>query len=310
MSGGDAAAKFASVFSNLGEKMKPFGNQVSKQFSQIQQYAKERVGSATDVTELPAEYRELENKVDKIRVMHENLLKVGRNYTLPHYDYEPGIKDTVFDFATTVGDRATSLAAAGARAAGVDSPIPRTSRARDEIPPSLSHAFARAAMLSAEELGTQEPLGAALVKFSNIEDKLGNARLKLDAAATNKFVDPYHRMLQETIANAMRARKNVHSVRLTYDACRARLKSAKPEHVDVIRQEMEASEDEFVAAVDDAMGKMKAVVENPAPLKNLADLVAAQLAYFKEAYELLSEAVPEIDELQVTNEALLRHPTS
>lgn len=94
---------------------------------------------------------------------------------------------------------------------------------------------------------------------------------------------------------------------------------------------MEAAEDEFVAAVDDAMGKMKAVVENPEPLKNLADLVAAQLAYYKvsvyfqhcwlpglelmrvpfqEAYEALAEVSPELDELQVTNEALLRHPTS
>ena len=44
---------------------------------------------------------------------------------------------------------------------------------------------------------------------------------------------------------------------------------------------MEAAEDEFVAAVDDAMGKMKAVVESPNALKHLADLVAIQLEYYK-----------------------------
>ena len=78
-----------------------------------------------------------------------------------------------------------------------------------------------------------------------------------------------------------KARKNVQSIRLTYDACRTKLKSAKPEHVEQARVEMEAAEDEFVAAVDDAMGKMKLVVESPEPLKALADLVAVQLAYYK-----------------------------
>ena len=73
---------------------------------------------------------------------------------------------------------------------------------------------------------------------------------------------------------------------------------------------MEATEDEFVAVVDDAMGKMTAVVESPEPLKNLADLVAAQLKYFREAHEALAELAPDMDELQVTNEALLRHPSS
>ena len=47
------------------------------------------------------------------------------------------------------------------------------------------------------------------------------------------------------------------------------------------------AEDEFVGAVDEAMGKMKLVVENMEPLKNIADLCAAQLAYFKQSYEVI-----------------------
>ncbi|KAJ3007261.1 hypothetical protein HKX48_009232 [Thoreauomyces humboldtii] len=307
---GNTAAQFMGAFSSFQEKLKPLGSQAVKGFSQIQQYAKERMGNAGDVTELPAEYRELELKVDKIRTMHENLAKISRNFTLPHYDYEPPLTDTVFDFATTVQDRATSLAAAGARAAGVNSPVQGGSKNREEIPPSLAHAFSRAAMHSAEEMGTQEPIGSALKKFAAVEEKVGNARLQMDADAVTKFHQPVNKMLVMTIASAMKARKTVQSVRLTYDSCRARLKAAKPENVEAVRQEMEAAEDEFVAAVDDAMGKMKAVVENPEPLKNIADLVAVQLAYFKSAYDALAEVGPELDELQVTNEALLRHPTS
>ncbi|RKO88119.1 hypothetical protein BDK51DRAFT_23078 [Blyttiomyces helicus] len=299
-----------SFFTGLGEKMKPFGQNVGKQFSQIQQYAKERMGSASDVTELPAEYRELEEKVDKIKRLHENFLRVSRNFTLPHYDYEPPLKETMFDFATSVGDKATFLAAAGAKAAGVQAAPPVSPRSgKEETPASLAHAFSRAAYVSVEDLGTEEPLGAALKKFAAAEERVGNSRLQMDADATGKFHQPFSATLNQTIFNAMKARKKVQSVRLTYDACRARLKSAKPENVEPARIEMEASEDEFVAAVDDAMGKMKVVVESPEPLKNLADLVAAQLQYFKSAYEVLAEVSPEIDELQITNEALLRHPT-
>ncbi len=76
------------------------------------------------------------------------------------------------------------------------------------------------------------------------------------------------------------------AVRLNYDAARAKLKTARPERMEAARTEMEAAEDEFVSAVDDAMGKMKLVVEAPETLKNLADLIKAQLAYFKEAFEV------------------------
>ncbi|KAI8820632.1 uncharacterized protein EV422DRAFT_56989 [Fimicolochytrium jonesii] len=307
---GNPAAQIANVFSNFGAQLKPFGSQAVKQFSQMQQYAKERMGSASDVTELPAEYRDLELKVDRIKTLHDNLSKISRNFTLPHYDYEPPLAETALNFASTVSDRAISFTAAGARAAGVNANIGGGPKTKEEIPPSLAHAFARAAIHSAEELGTQEPIGVALKKFATAEERVGNARLKFDAEATSKFHQPINRMVVQNIAAAMKARKSVQSVRLTYDACRARLKAARPEHVEAVRQEMEAAEDEFVAAVDDAMGKMKAVVETTETFKNLADLVSAQLKYFKEAAEALSEVAPELDELTVTNEALLRHPAA
>ncbi|KAJ3094963.1 hypothetical protein HK100_005956, partial [Physocladia obscura] len=96
-----------------------------------------------------------------------------------------------------------------------------------------------------------------------------------------------------------KARRSVTSVRLNYDAARAKLKAAKPEEEAKLRVEMETTEDEFVSVVDDAMAKMKLVVESPEPLKNLSDFVAAELAYFKAAHEALAELTPEIDELQV-----------
>ncbi|KAJ3192579.1 hypothetical protein HK101_006293 [Irineochytrium annulatum] len=287
---GTTAAQFSSVLSGFAEKLKPLGSQAAKGLSQVSQYAKEKMGSvsATDITELPTKYRELEEKVDKIRALHESFLRISVNYTKPHYDYEPLLSDTAFDFASTVSDRFTTLAGG-------------TSLPKEEIPKSLSHAFSKAAAANAASIGTEEPLAPPDAK---------NDVVVKDAEATTKFHQPFTTTLNQTIAHAMKARRHVQAARLNYDAARARLKTARPEREEASRAEMEATEDEFVAAVDDAMSKMTLVVESPEPLKNLADLVAAQLAYFKETYEALAELSPEIDELQVTNEALLRHPAS
>jgi hypothetical protein len=44
------------------------------------------------------------------------------------------------------------------------------------------------------------------------------------------------------------------------------------------------------------------VLDTPEPLRNLADLIAAQLEFHKKAYEILSELAPVVDGLQVEQE--------
>ena len=44
------------------------------------------------------------------------------------------------------------------------------------------------------------------------------------------------------------------------------------------------------------------MLDTPEPLRNLADLIAAQLEYHKRAYEILSELAPIVDGLQVEQE--------
>lgn len=48
------------------------------------------------------------------------------------------------------------------------------------------------------------------------------------------------------------------------------------------------------------------VLDTPEPLRNLADLIAAQLEYHKKSYDILSELAPYIDQLQVDQEAEYR----
>lgn len=88
------------------------------------------------------------------------------------------------------------------------------------------------------------------------------------------------------------------------------------------RAEIEAKEDEFVSQVEEAQSVMKnvsimfqqvemmliemQVLDTPEPLRNLADLIAAQLEYHKKSYDVLSELAPFIDQLQVDQEAEYR----
>ncbi|KAK4938926.1 hypothetical protein LTR28_009484 [Elasticomyces elasticus] len=69
------------------------------------------------------------------------------------------------------------------------------------------------------------------------------------------------------------------------------------------RVEIEKAEDEFVNQTEEAVGVMKNVLDTPEPLRNLADLIAAQLEFHKKAYEILSELAPVVDELQVEQES-------
>ncbi|KAI4246244.1 MAG: hypothetical protein L6R42_009965 [Xanthoria sp. 1 TBL-2021] len=69
-----------------------------------------------------------------------------------------------------------------------------------------------------------------------------------------------------------------------------------------MRAVIEQKEDEFVAQTEEAVGVMKNVLDTPEPLRNLADLIAAQLEYHKKAYEILSELAPVVDGLQVEQE--------
>lgn len=47
---------------------------------------------------------------------------------------------------------------------------------------------------------------------------------------------------------------------------------------------------------------LQQVLDTPEPLRNLADLIAAQLEFHKKSYEILSELAPTVDALQVEQE--------
>lgn len=139
---------------------------------------------------------------------------------------------------------------------------------------------------------------------------MGEARLAQDQQIQQRFLAGWSTTLNTNLMFATRARRGVENARLGLDATKAKGKGGKGEEdlpmSDEHRAEVERKEDEFVGVTEEAVGVMKNVLDTPEPLRNLADLIAAQLEYHKKAYEILSELAPVVDGLQVEQEASYR----
>ncbi|CAG8596312.1 5274_t:CDS:2 [Diversispora eburnea] len=271
------------------DRFLPKLKEINKSFGQVRQ---KDFGTAEDITDLPQEYKELEWRIDALHSVHTNLLRVTRVHQNSSYDYPGQIQESMVELSRSVEAQIKNV---------IQNPAEREAETREAersptIHKTLPHALARAAAQGSEALGTEEPLGASLLKFAAVQERLGGYRIKMDNEIVQKFVQPFNTTLNTNIQFAMKARKNVQSTRLTLDAARATYKNVRPERSEAARLEVEQAEDKFVAAVEEATTLMKSV--------NLSDLVSAQLAFYKEAYEILAELAPEIDEMQVTQEAL------
>jgi len=104
----------------------------------------------------------------------------------------------------------------------------------------------------------------------------------------------------------MKARQAVRGSRLELDAAKQTLKNASPPKQEQARLEVENAEDDLVQKTEVAITLMKTVLENPEPIKNLNELVKAQLLYFSIAAESLAAVQGEIEELSVAAEGEYR----
>lgn len=277
-------------------KIGKFGSSINQQFSVVKQFASEKLGSADPecVTELPQEYLVLEGRIDKIRILYESMLKLSKN--LSSSDYDSSVNEMVRDAV----DRFN--------AAVSNSPAHLNGEEKLKQAKTLGHALARSASFSATQLGDHEPLGAALKLFSAAQDKVGNARLELENDVVSKFVRPWSATLNVNIQAAMKSRKQVSLTRLNLDAAKGRAKNVSKTDgkFQQIQNDLLQAEQEFNAALRDAMEKMSLVCDSPEPLRNLGDLVNCQITFYKQAGDALQNLSPQLEELQLTQEALFR----
>ncbi|RPA71605.1 hypothetical protein BJ508DRAFT_217864 [Ascobolus immersus RN42] len=303
------------AFGNIG---KAWTSSVQPFATRSQQFLKEQLGQAEEKTQLPADYLELEKRVDALKQAHQNMLQVTSQYANEAYDYPPNLRESVLDLSRTIQEKVALLAAANTPSeaqAALTKPGPKPA------PKTLHHALGRAALSSAHLLEPSDPLATALEKYAIASEQVGEARLAQDQRIVSHFNAAFNTSLNTNIQFAQKARKNVENARLTLDAAKSKAKGGQgigfnfpgtqarrdPIHHDdeqseEQRVEVETAEDEFVGCTEEAVGVMKNVLDTPEPLRNLADLVQAQLEYHRRAAEIYEDLAPLIEQLQVEQE--------
>jgi len=289
----------------LGES----ANKFAKGFGSTVQATKERFGAipVEDITELPSEYRELEARVDALKAAHIAFLKITKVYADSAYDYPTQIQESLGEMTTSISHNFTSFAANNFK--GTSLPTPNVTAAPVQQPKTLPHALGRAAALAANSLNTpsgETRLGQAFKEYALASEKIGAARLDQDDAIVTRFLAPWQVTLQNSIAIAIKARQAVRFSRLELDAAKQSLKNATPAKQEQARLDVENAEDDLVQKTEVAIQQMKAVLDNPESLKNLNDLVKAQLLYHSQATETLQAVQGEIEELSVAADASYR----
>jgi len=295
------------------DKVQAFGKNISATFTpfaaRTQQYVREQLGQADEKTQLPDDYIELEKRVDALKLVHQKLLQVTSQYSNEAYDYPPDIRESINDLGRTIGEKVQLLSHAASPAeAQAALTAPPSAKAQ---PKTFSHAIARASLAGSQLISRahpgarDDPLASGLEKYALASEKVGEARLAQDAQIQSRFLAGWKTTLNTNLMFAVKARKNVENSRLMLDSIKVS-KGASRVDIDHLseeaRAEIEQAEDEFVGQTEEAVGVMKNVLDTPEPLRNLADLIAAQLEYHKKAYEILSELAPVVDGLQVEQE--------
>ncbi|PPR04629.1 hypothetical protein CVT26_015008 [Gymnopilus dilepis] len=290
------------------------GTKLSKGISTSVQATRERLGQVApdEITELPQEYKDLEARVDALRAAHISLLKIAKVYESESYDYPTQIQESISELSTSIGYNITSFAASNLK--GTNLPVPNAPAPPQSQHKTLPHALTRAAnsaahaVASAPNGGAAEAdrLGKALALYGSGWEKVAAARLDQDAAIKENFLHPWQTTLNASIAVAMKARQAVRVSRLELDSAKQSLKNASPAKQEQARLEVENAEDDLVQKTEVAITLMKTVLENPEPIKNLNELIKAQLMYFSIAAEALSGVQGEIEELSVAAEGEYR----
>jgi predicted nucleic acid-binding Zn-ribbon protein len=293
-------ASFGSL--NLGQSTGKF----AKGFSSTVQATRERFGqvSADEITELPQEYKDLENRVDALRQAHLTLNKVTKVYESETYDYPTQIQESISELSTSISRGVTNFAATNLK--GTNLPAPAPAAAPVPQHKTLPHALARSAHAAAADIGTQEPFAQALNSYGQAWDNIANARLQQDNMIQTSFLAPWNQTLNTSIAVAMKARAAVRVSRLELDAAKASLKTASPAKLEQARLEVENAEDDLVQKTEVAITLMKTVLDNPEPIKNLNELIKAQLLFHSKAAEILSTVQGDIEEISVAAEGQYR----
>ncbi|KAF1823346.1 uncharacterized protein K489DRAFT_193243 [Dissoconium aciculare CBS 342.82] len=300
--------KFFALTNQVSSVMTPFA-------ARNQQWIREQTGNATEKTELPHEYSELEVRIDALKTTHQKLLAATSQYTNEAYDYPPNIRESFNDLGKSISEKVNLLSkASSASEAQAAFTAPPSAKPQ---PKTFSHAIARASLTGSRDIAVAtpqgstvpDPLAQGLEKFAIAEEKVGEARLDQDEKIQNKFLAGWSATLNQSIKAADKARAAVQNARLQLDAAKSRAAAGgrhEESYTEAQRRAIESAEDLFVEKVDEATSIMRNVLDTPEPLRNLSELIKAQAEYHARAAEILEDVSKSISDLQMEQETEYR----
>jgi len=279
-----------SFLGNLKKSLDPLAKEFGKNFRQAVQFAGEKIGTA-EITPLPQEYFELENRVDRLRMIYENLILVAAHQIQPGSGTE--IKFTVYNTLNNVIDQVGAENSAN---------VHNTLRSISVSTNTPNHLLASAFNSSASSLPEDSQLATALKKSGEAQGKIGQSRVRMNIEINNKFINKLSTSLETTFRNVYTARRLVLSSRMRLDAIKSQARSASPVEVESLSDDLQFAQNEFNSQVSVSTDLMKLLLNSPEAVLALTEFAHSMLNYFKEGFDILSELTPELDAIHSSME--------
>ncbi|KAH3902780.1 related to Protein GVP36 [Saccharomycodes ludwigii] len=284
-------AQLDQKLKNLSETVTSTTSQLPNFAAKTQRYVEEKIGRVTDISQLPSEFVELDNRVLRYKICYQSLLKVTSTFDNPSYDYPQHIRDSVNDFSNNVASKITDLSRATSTTEAQN--ILLSNNANLSQPKTLNFALSKASLQSCELLNKSsedELVASALLEFSSSEAKIGEFRLQQDTMIQTRFNKKIRTMLESNFKDAGSSKGTVESCRLDYDIARSNLaNNTQPEKDALLRVDMENKEDKFAQATEDAIVVFTRVLNNVKVIDLLKSFAQAQLDYHKKCIQVLSD---------------------
>lgn len=303
-------------FDQFRESLQPFAakttQMISSQLQQVQQMANIHTGNAgIEISELPAEYLELEANCDLVLKLYTDLIHFTNDtYGKVSYDYPPAnnainkIRDA--KVGSIIGEKFNQLKNVSTPQelekvlmggnAEEQEPTVDVQTVSAKVPKTLYGQLAQIAEKHSEELkANNNAISLALLQLSSTYVEIATARLDMDAKIMEQLNLQLISILNQQFILVNELRKKVYSTRLEFDLLRSTSTASEEEEEN---EEIIAKEDELVGATEAAVVEMKKLLK---PSKNVS-LVQIFVNAQKEWFELgakklaaLSDSLAAID---------------
>lgn len=175
-------------------------------------------------------------------------------------------------------------------------------------PPTPYHAMAVTLSQCGLEIGVDEPIGSSLYKVATIQQKIGDARLVMDQKLSTDVVQPLNVNLNTNIKFIEKARQKVEQLLAQLNSARARHAASGSDPGAELEFELTTAQSSYDQALEHTIQLMLNVLEAPHTIQTLTELIQIQLAYHQEAFQLLSDIYPQVQDIAAAQEALRSLP--